>query len=523
EKDIEQYCNNLGFKFDEKEIDKLYKWSMGNPKSLQLIARLAEENDTMFEVTEELLDKAREIFREYIMLNITDSWSSELLEFLMQISVVDSFNIEMAEMVTGNGHARGIISSAENIGSFLDNENFVYTIKRPLLLALPHRGSKDLIQIMKNIPKLIFDNGMRLPEFSVTSNLPSVMNGGKDFCEWSLRDDELAASIGKLVEMCLGAYGKGIVNQALGESYYEKGRDAYDVISHLSKAQMKAQVGGKKEMEFAALGILVRLGLFHGKEEDALEQLNSFELSLPEDSPKLLKQNIEALRTRIALYDGNMEKVQIWLLEQSPDETKEFFILERYRYLTKVRCYMALGEDLMALALLEKLYYYAESFDRPYVKIETSLLKAIVNKRLAHPYMDCLEEAIEGAKHYSFTRVISEEGTAVTGLLNEYRKYDERKVDINDGWFDAVVKEAGTMENLYPSYLRGNIVSKSDFSEQALSVLYYLAKGYSIPQVGKEMNMKPETVKYHTKQIYKKLGVSGKSDAILTARNLGIL
>ena len=30
-----------------------------------------------------------------------------------------------------------------------------------------------------------------LPPFSVTSTLPSIMNGGKDFSDWSKRDDLL--------------------------------------------------------------------------------------------------------------------------------------------------------------------------------------------------------------------------------------------------------------------------------------------------------------------------------------------
>ncbi len=70
---------------------------------------------------------------------------------------------------------------------------------------------------------LIFDRGMSLPEFSVTANSPSVMNGGKDFCHWSREDKKLAA-IGKLVERVLGRYGKGLVKAALGGCLYEKGR-----------------------------------------------------------------------------------------------------------------------------------------------------------------------------------------------------------------------------------------------------------------------------------------------------------
>ena len=108
-------------------------------------------------------------------------------------------------------------------------------------IALPHRGSADMIEIMKKIPALIFDKGMGLPEFSVTSNCPSTMNGGKDFCHWSGEDRKLAATIGKLVERVLGRYGKGLVKAALGESLYEKGADAYEVLTLLARARLEAE------------------------------------------------------------------------------------------------------------------------------------------------------------------------------------------------------------------------------------------------------------------------------------------
>ena len=90
-------------------------------------------------------------------------------------------------------------------------------------IALPHRGSGALIDILKNAGTLLMNRNISLPEFSVTSNLPSQLSGGKDFCEWSKRDKELAMSIGKILEFTLGKYGKGLVNTALAESYLEKG------------------------------------------------------------------------------------------------------------------------------------------------------------------------------------------------------------------------------------------------------------------------------------------------------------
>ena len=86
-----------------------------------------------------------------------------------------------------------------------------------------------------------------------------MMNGGKDFCEWSKRDRELASKVGRIVEFVLGKYGKGLVNLALAESFLEKSGDNYEVATLAAKGRMQAEAGGKIEQCFVADGILAWL------------------------------------------------------------------------------------------------------------------------------------------------------------------------------------------------------------------------------------------------------------------------
>ena len=80
----------------------------------------------------------------------------------------------------------------------------------------------------------------------------SLPNRGKDFCEWSKHDREIAVSAGKIVCTFLGKYGKGLVNVALAEGFFEKGGGPYEVISLVSNAKLEAETGGKLELYFAA-------------------------------------------------------------------------------------------------------------------------------------------------------------------------------------------------------------------------------------------------------------------------------
>ena len=83
--------------------------------------------------------------------------------------------------------------------------------------------------------------------------------------------------------------------------------------------------------------------------------------------------------------------------------------------------------------------------------------------------------------------------------------------------------ETGKMAVRYPVYLKRQLAQRPDFCETALDILRLQAEGLSVNKIAQELGMKAETVRYHTKENYRKLGVAGKTDAVLAARDLGIL
>lgn len=653
EKEIAAYMDSQGLTATEEEVAFVAVRSQGNAYTVRHTAlKMLEGMRPGPEMAEEIV----EAFAAYLESHVMVQWDSDLLEFLMQISVTDEFTLPLAEMVTGNRHAPELLERAVETGNFLSCRDGTYRLRPQLIralrrraakeyspqeradhaynaglyyemqgqivpalamfeqcgkkerirellirnarlnpgnghyfelrryylqmeereleespvlmagmsmlyslmmqekeseywyrklekfastakggqkreavsrlayldIALPHRGSADMIDIMKRMPALIFDRGMSLPEFSVTSNYPSTMNGGKDFCHWSREDRKLAATIGKLVERVLGRYGKGLVKAALGESFYEKGEDAYEVLTLLARAKMEAEGGGMIEIAFAAVGLQVRLDTLQGEIQTAAEVLASFEKGVRGQGAVQLLPNIGALRCRLALYQGDKEAVSAWMA-QAPDEDREFCVMERYRYLTKVRCYLSIGEYLKAQALLEKLRYYTEKCRRTYVRMEVCLLSAIAKYRTGGAWKEEFLSALKEACGYRFIRFISEEGAAAQELFVAAGKSFLEKEIPDKEWLSRLMGETGKVAVRYPVYLKGQLVKAPDFCEAALSVLRLQAEGKSVGKIAQELSMKEATVKYHAKENYRKLGVSGKADAVLAARNLGIL
>lgn len=643
-REIGGYLDSLGIAYTEDSLELLTRSSEGNAYIVRHAAlKMAEGMVPGPQMQKEIYEAFARYLSEYVMAE----WNSDLLEFLMKISVVEEFTLPLAELITASRQASAYLQKAAETGNFLIQNGETYRLrpvllhalrekavqtlgeeqiktcqknagvwyemngqvtealemyercgdqaqirellirnvrvnpgaghyyelrryylgmdedeaaKSPVLMAglsmlysmlmdpekseywykklvefaktatggarretqsrlcyldigLPHRGSRDVLKIMLKAPAMLLDQGVRLPEFSVTSNVPSTMSGGKDFCKWSRSDRALARTVGPIVERVLGRYGKGLTKIALGESLFEKGENAFEVLTLLSRGQVETECGGTLEVAFSAVGQRVRMMILQGDLTNAGAILDSFQSAVEEQRVFQLLPNIKAMRCRIALYRGDMDAAREWL-EQAPDEDKEFITMERYRYLTKVRCYLALGENLKALSLLEKLGEYAERCYRTYIRMEAGVLDAIVRQRLGTEWEPMLAAALDEAESYRFVRFISELGPAVLPLL---------KAQSRDGpWFRQVLDETRQMVRRYPCYLLPG-AAREDFSSTALEIMRLQSEGFTATQIAGRLGMKPDTVRYHVKENYRKLEVGGKAEAIAAARGLGLI
>ena len=79
-------------------------------------------------------------------------------------------------------------------------------------IALPQRGVETLIDTFPAVFRLLRSKDVSLPPFSVTSTLPSIMNGGKDFSAWSKKDDLLYQTLRIPVETVLERDGFGLAD-----------------------------------------------------------------------------------------------------------------------------------------------------------------------------------------------------------------------------------------------------------------------------------------------------------------------
>ena len=379
-------------------------------------------------------------------------------------------------------------------------------------IALPHRGSSNIADLIKKSAALLMNREISLPEFSITSNAPTMMNGGKDFCEWSRRDKELANTLGKIIPLVFGKAGEGLVELALAESSFEKGLDDYEVMRLIAKGQMKADAAGRLEQSYVGAGLMARLHLYNGHPEDARELLVSFRERAAAEEKQKIVWNIENMLCQIAMYTEQKTEVDAWLL-QAPDENQEFYCMERYRYLTKVHIYLAMKRYDAANALLQKLLYYARIYGRTYIQMECELLDVLLQKELGLPWEDHFQKLLSWAESYGFTRVISQEAGMVYRLL-KVKNWAFR----DNSYKKRLFAETEKMAKQYPGYMSFQGKLEEPIEDKALQILKLQALGCSNEVIAEELHISVSTVKYHCRENYRKLGVNGKAAAIAEAR-----
>ena len=134
-------------------------------------------------------------------------------------------------------------------------------------IALPQRTVDSMIETFRRLCSLLTNREIKLPSFSVTSTLPSLMNGGKDFSPWSKKDDLLYVTLRLPVELALGRNGVCLADCAIAESKFEKGEDIKDRVLALMSNLERVRREGTPDLEFAVVGLLVRTQMALGRAE----------------------------------------------------------------------------------------------------------------------------------------------------------------------------------------------------------------------------------------------------------------
>lgn len=491
---------------DSIEMALFYYQKAGKKDKIsELLIRNAEKHPGtahFFETREYYLALPEETIKEYCALM---SGMSMLYSIMMQPESAEYWYQKLKEY---EHHAKK--GSAEQKEA---------TIRIAYLdIALPGRGIHGIVKTIRDMAVLSQNKTVKLPEFSVTGNLPSLMNGGLDFCEWSRNDKQLALLLKKPIELALGKSGVGLINVALAESGFEKATmDDYEVMTRLNSGYLMAGTSGSIEICFAAAGLMVKDHLKNGQAAIAEEVFQSFQKKASEGKAKHLFKNMKAFHIWMELLQGMTKNVQEYL-KDTPDERVAFCILDRYQYMIKIRCLIVQNRLGEALNLIEWMHVYFTSYERNYMWVENQILKSIILYRLEEKgWEDVLRGALKKAERYHLIRVFAQEGIALKPLLDKVKKSG-----IDNTYYKQIKESVGQMAVFYSSYLKMENVLKEPLTETEKRILKLLCGELTAHEISDLCSISYNSLKFHNKNIYKKLGVNSRGQAVAEAHRLGL-
>ena len=385
-------------------------------------------------------------------------------------------------------------------------------------ISLPQRGVKGLTETIPAVFRLLTNKEVALPSFSVTSALPSIMNGGKDFSEWSKKDDLLYKTLRIPVEAVLGRDGVCLADCAIAESKFEKGADVTGRMLSLLPQLNEVRNQGTPDMEFAISGLLARSQLANGQAMDARRTIEVLHECFVESGLTRFLPNMDAMLCRIDMHTGDLDAADAWYREKAPREPTHLNVMRRYQYLTQAMVELADGRPDAALLTLAPLEPYIKNCARIIDGIHLNVLTAIALRRKKDErWRERLTAALDAATEYRFIRTVSVYGTAVLPLL-EALDWDGDKA-----WRKRLMAAVRTQAAFYPHFLEPSLVPGEELTPTELQVLHLLCADKSNAEIAQIMDVKLPTVKTHVSHILDKLDVKRRAEARTAAKKLRLI
>jgi LuxR family maltose regulon positive regulatory protein len=274
--------------------------------------------------------------------------------------------------------------------------------------------------------------------------------------------------------------------------------------------------------------ILALVRQAQGDTDSADEAMQTAErLAIEFDATEVDDFIVRAYQARLWIMQGNLDAAVRWAAGRNVERDGAYHVRET-EHITLGQVYLAQGRPDEALALLAPLLQSAERLGRTRSVIEISIIQA-----LAHQAQDdvaqalaALQRALSLAEPQGFVRVFVNAGQAMAQLLNLALSQGIAPDYVGKllaAFAEGTKDPYGGQRTDTPSDASSFVSSPSSLSEREMEVLRLIAAGLTNQKIATTLVLALGTVKAHTANIYAKLDVHNRTQAVARARALGLL
>jgi len=269
-----------------------------------------------------------------------------------------------------------------------------------------------------------------------------------------------------------------------------------------------------------------------GDREGAFEALDQAEQIYRAQDSLAAMLRLGRQRARLNLISGQVDEVVRWiqgvragLVTGLPEKALPGALREALQ-LILVRAHLAQCDVTEALAILESLSAPAEAAGRRGRVVEICLLQALafqMQGRTAEALAQ-LQRSLSMAGPEGYARLYLDEGAPAAELLRVYVRDPSTPPHLGTHARNllAAYPDSGLPASVEPGSAGGSALAEP-LTERESQVLQLIYEGYSNRKIAQQLVLALNTVKRHTSNIYGKLGVNSRTQAIARARQLGLL
>lgn len=382
---------------------------------------------------------------------------------------------------------------------------------------------KKILESFKECKHILAKNNYRLSATCLMLNIPSVLRGVRDFSSWSIHYKFVESMFKESIKEMFANESLGLLDIAIAEVLYER-NDLNNALMRASKGVAASYNGGSIEIYFLGTLILIKILRAQGQSYKIKEIVQVLENRIEEEKAIQLEENMKALKVRIELTLGNLDYALKWV-STLPNGIiiEEFSINKMFFYISIIRTYVYNNMYTQALIGLESLSANLKNLNRTLDMIEINILRAMCyykynEEEKAFYYMDY---AIKSAFKYKYVRIFADEGKLCAIILNKYLKNrHDLSLELKK-YVKKLINAANKSAILSPRKMTNelNQVTNS-LTKSEEEVLNLLMDGFKYADISEKLNIKISTVKTHISNIYSKLNVKNKNEAMLVIKNM---
>lgn len=357
-------------------------------------------------------------------------------------------------------------------------------------------------------------------KMSATNRRPSVLRGTFDLSQWGRNDKAVRSILRPMLGTVLAYGGDGVAEAAAAELLYQK-----NDLNGAARCLPAATTAKDPEIRFAGFATLAQLYRFEPSARDPQVVLGKIGEMLKQEGTEWLTENYQALLIQFDVTAGRLETVRSWVEKRAGDGFESCCPRNRFLLMVRVQALIALGRDREAAMLSEQILLSLRQRFTPLDQIECLVDGAIAWERTGshEQAMQSLTDALCLAQPYGYVRVFADKGRAALDLLAVYGR--ERSLTPESARFIRTLSEAAkNFTILCPvMYAPACAAHTINLTATEVQLLHLLGDGKSNRQIGAELSISVSTVKFHMHNLFEKLNVTSRVEALSAAKQQGVL